>query len=167
MSNPPTEIDHPPSFMGRGADATPFQPPRLFRCHTYHLCYLLWLDFAQAILDALVAQLDRAPDYGSGGYRFDSYRVCHFSNRIFISFCDSVSCCHTALSENIFFRLVTNLVTFFNLCQKMIKWEKSSISTIILKRNSGILGFQFLSLDPSVSQAHIPDRSERSDKFGV
>ena len=27
---------------------------------------------------APVAQLDRAPDYGSGGWEFDSLRVCHF-----------------------------------------------------------------------------------------
>ena len=26
---------------------------------------------------APVAQLDRAPDYGSGGWEFDSLRVCH------------------------------------------------------------------------------------------
>ena len=34
--------------------------------------------------DAPVAQLDRAPDYGSGGWEFDSLRVCH-SYRVSLS----------------------------------------------------------------------------------
>ncbi len=29
-------------------------------------------------LNAFVAQLDRAPDYGSGGLGFDSLRTCHY-----------------------------------------------------------------------------------------
>ncbi len=33
-----------------------------------------------ALLSAPVAQLDRAPDYGSGGWGFDSLRVYHALN---------------------------------------------------------------------------------------
>ncbi len=46
--------------------------------------------------DALVAQLDRAPDYESGGQGFESLRVYHFYTIDAFLF---IACCHLAQND--------------------------------------------------------------------
>ena len=45
----------------------------------HHPLFYTTLAFVDKMHRAPVAQLDRAPDYGSGGLGFESLRVCHVS----------------------------------------------------------------------------------------